>query len=208
MNAGRLLAIVVLAAAVVATVWGIRRAIQAPGVEAGRNGQMDAEAVHFPPLPGFDLVDRSGQRIQKADLEGKVWVAGFIFTRCQGPCPRVAAQMLSLQKALFPSGVWLVTFTVDPGFDLPEVLDLYAKKLGAGPHWLFLTGEEGPLYRLIREGFKLGVGAAEEPGAAHAVTHSTRLVLVDRSGSIQGYFDSEDPGAMSRLIRKAGDLTR
>ncbi len=35
----------------------------------------------------FQLTERSGSRVGKHDLLGRVWIADFIFTRCGGPCP-------------------------------------------------------------------------------------------------------------------------
>jgi len=43
-------------------------------------------------IEDFSLTERSGKTITKKDLEGKPWVACFVFTRCAGPCPRVSGQ--------------------------------------------------------------------------------------------------------------------
>jgi protein SCO1/2 len=90
--------------------------------------------------------------------------------------------------------VRLVTFTVDPDHDQPEELKEYAAHFQADPErWLFLTGPQEELYRLIRDSFRLGVqpnqGTARSPGSE--VTHSTKLALVDRHGHLRGYFAGE-----------------
>jgi cytochrome oxidase Cu insertion factor (SCO1/SenC/PrrC family) len=141
----------------------------------------------------FALTERSGEKVHRADLLGKVWVAAFGFTRCTGPCPQVSGTMARLQAELAGQpDVRLVSFSVDPDHDTPEVLRDYAQRFGADPHrWLFLTGPRDDVYRLILESFHLAVqqneGEARRPG--QEVTHSTRLALVDRSGHIRGYFD-------------------
>jgi cytochrome oxidase Cu insertion factor (SCO1/SenC/PrrC family) len=141
----------------------------------------------------FTLTERSGKTVSQADLQGKVWIASFVFTRCTGPCPQVSGTMARLQSELanYPD-VRLVTFTVDPEHDDPGELKRYAGHFQADPErWLFLTGKQEDIYRLLREGFHVGVeqnsGEARKRGSE--VMHSTKLVLVDRRGHIRGYFD-------------------
>lgn len=150
----------------------------------------------------FTLTERNGQTISRTDLDRKIWVAAFIFTRCAGPCPRVTQSMAELHRFVGGSSdVTLVTFTVDPEFDTPEVLTRYANGWQAGERWLFLTGDREAIYRLIRQDFKLGVRASEgenrKPG--YEVDHSTRLVVIDPQGRIRGYYDGTDPEAVARL---------
>src|SRR3954462_8087911 len=82
----------------------------------------------------FALTERSGKEVRRSDLSGQVWVADFIFTRCAGPCAQVSANMARLQKQLADRpGVKLVTFTVDPEYDTPQVLTRYARRYEADP---------------------------------------------------------------------------
>ena len=147
----------------------------------------------FGPVGDFSLTERDGRTVTNADLAGKVWIASFVFTRCTGPCPQVTGTVARLQDALRDeSDVRLVTFTVDPEHDDPDELKKYADHFGADrERWLFLTGPEDGLHRLIRENFHLGVsraaGEAAKPG--QEVSHSTKLALVDRRGHVRGYFD-------------------
>src|SRR6185369_9277822 len=99
----------------------------------------------------FSFTECHGQTVTKADLLGKPWLACFIFTQCAGPCPRVSEQMAVLQKRLKELDVRLVSFTVDPDRDTPEVLRAYADKYGADPEkWWFLTGDKAEIYRLVK----------------------------------------------------------
>jgi cytochrome oxidase Cu insertion factor (SCO1/SenC/PrrC family) len=115
-------------------------------------------------VPDFVLRERSGQPVSKADLLGKVWIVNFIFTQCVEECPLATSRMARLQEAFTTeTDVRLVSITVDPEHDTPEVLREYAKSLGAHPQrWLFLTGEKERIHRLAREGFRLGVFEASE----------------------------------------------
>jgi cytochrome oxidase Cu insertion factor (SCO1/SenC/PrrC family) len=171
------------------------------------------------PVQDFSLTERSGRTVTRADLLGKVWVAGFVFTRCTGACPQVCATMARLQKETAGEpDVRLVNFSVDPRHDTPEVLRRYAERYQADPErWVFLTGDRDQVYGLIRTSFLLGVeeteGTARRPG--NEVTHSSRLALVDRRGHVRGYFDGrqvDDDGSpvddVPRLVARIKSLLR
>lgn len=115
-------------------------------------------------VPDFALTERSGRRITRADLLGKVWIANFIYTHCTETCPLQSAQMARLQANLQGEpDVRLVSITVDPEQDTPQVLAEYASRFGADrERWLFLTGERRPIYTLALEGFRLSVADPEE----------------------------------------------
>jgi protein SCO1/2 len=106
----------------------------------------------------------------------------------------------------------LVSMTVDPTRDTPEVLSEYAKRFSADPgRWLFLTGEKETIYKFAQEGFHLGAleiphEKRPESGATH--THSSRFVLVDREAQIRGYYVSTEAEAMKRLRRDLKILLR
>jgi protein SCO1 len=159
-----------------------------------------AEMPVYGTLPAFEFVERSGESVSLESLKGKVWVADFIFTHCAGPCPLISSKMSRLQKAVRElDDVRLVSFTVDPERDTPEVLREYAQRYQAEPErWLFLTGPKEPLYQLVGEGFHLAVEDGESE--AGQVTHSTRFVLVDQQGRIRGYYDGAQPGTADALL--------
>jgi protein SCO1/2 len=145
------------------------------------------------PVGHFSLTERSGRTITEKDLEGSVWIASFIFTRCSGPCPAVTGTIARLQNELkdIPQ-VKFVTFTVDPSRDDMTALRDYAKSRNADPDkWLFLTGDEATIHKLMSEQFKQAIerksGEDVKPGDEFG--HSTRLLVVDRVGVIRASFD-------------------
>jgi protein SCO1/2 len=158
-------------------------------------------------VPSFQFVNQNGQPYGSAQLAGKIWIADFIFTSCPGPCPMISARMSELQKPLEKTGVHLVSFTVDPEKDTPEVLHGYAEKFQARPErWDFLTGPKSALYNLSHDGFKLAVSdGSEEAGVP---VHSTRMVLVDRRGEIRGYYEATEPDAVTKLLADTSHLLR
>jgi protein SCO1/2 len=162
-------------------------------------------------VPPFSLTERSGKTITNHDLDGKIWVADFIFTTCPGPCPLISAHMAKLQSKLAGDNrVQLVSFTVDPQDDTPSVLSVYADRLGADPqHWWFLTGPEKPLYDLIQNGFYQAVqdnhGKHLDPGQ-YVVSHSTYMALVDSHGTMRGFYQGLDPEEQANLLKAIHQL--
>jgi protein SCO1/2 len=158
-------------------------------------------------VPAFQLVNQNGQSFGSAQLTGKIWIADFIYTTCPGPCPMISSRMSELQKPLEKSDVHLVSFSVDPEKDTPQVLRGYAEKLQADPaRWDFLTGPKSTIYKLSHDGFKLAVSdGSDEQGIP---VHSTRMVLVDRHGRIRGYYDATEPDAVTKLVADANHLLR
>ncbi|RMF20217.1 MAG: SCO family protein [Deltaproteobacteria bacterium] len=161
-------------------------------------------------VPAFELVDQSGGAFGSEDLAGHVWVASFIYTRCEGPCPIIVDRLGRLARALRDEDdLRIVSFSVDPQYDTPPVLAAYARSHGIdGRRWKLLTGQPQVVLDLIRRGFFLPVeiAAGGDAKAAERVTHSVRLVLVDRRQRIRGYYDSQDAKDLRRLEDQARDL--
>src|SRR5688572_7127281 len=121
-----------------------------------------------PPLgdvPAFTLRDQHGRDVVKTDWLGSVVVVNFIYSRCAEACPLSMAWMLKLQTVYeHEDRVQLVSISVDPEFDTPEILASYAKDLNVrSPRWSFLTGDKEEVYRLARGGFHLGVFDPNDP---------------------------------------------
>ncbi|HKD08026.1 MAG TPA: SCO family protein [Bryobacteraceae bacterium] len=152
-------------------------------------------------VPDFQLTDQKNRAFTRASLDGHVWVADFVYTTCQGPCPRMSSRMRALQNAT-PGDVKLVSFTVDPDNDTPPVLDAYGKRFGADDsRWALLTGNKDTLNSLDRDAFKLGtIGAGMD--------HSTRFVLVDKKGRIRGYYGIAEGDPVAKISRDAARLEK
>jgi protein SCO1/2 len=158
-------------------------------------------------VPGFQLTNQNGQPFGSAQLAGKIWIADFIYTTCPGPCPMISSRMSELQKPLEKTDVHLVSFSVDPDKDTPEVLRGYAAKLQAEPgRWDFLTGAKSAVFKLSHDGFKLAVSDGSD--AQGIPVHSTRMVLIDRHAQIRGYYDATEPEAITKLLADTNHLLR
>ena len=151
-------------------------------------------------LPPFSFTDQDGKTITEKDIEGKVVIADYIFTRCQTICPKMSSNLESVQRAFADNpNVVLLSHTVDPEYDTVQVLNSYAKLHGAlSGKWHFLTGEKEKLYKQASEGYK--IVASEEANGPDAFVHSDRIVLLDRNGFIRGYYNGTDSMQIDTLI--------
>ena len=155
-------------------------------------------------VPAFSLTTQNGTGFSSDSLQGRVWVADFIFTTCNGPCPRMSSQLRRLQNRLGKrdenlKSVRLVSITVDPQHDDPRTLLEYSRHFRADPRiWSFLTGPEQEIRRLSVDTFHINT-------AASPLEHSTRLILVDGKARIRGYYESTDAEMLEQL---AGDMDK
>ena len=146
----------------------------------------------------FSLTEASGKTVTLANLNGKVWIASFIFTHCAGSCPVMTHHLAKAQSDLpVRDDLKLVSISVDPAHDTPAALAKYAAENGADrSRWLFLTGEKATVHRLSRETFKLPLDDSTD-----TIDHSSKFVLVDRNGAIRGYYDGLDVETLKQLVR-------
>src|SRR4051812_7102391 len=147
----------------------------------------------------FSLTNQTGHATSMADLQGHVWVADIIFTRCPGPCARMTRQMKALQDALPKnSEAKLVSLTTDPDYDTPPILAEYAGKFGADSNrWVFLTGTKPEIAKLATDSLKLTAieKKPEEREASNDLfIHSTISVIVDRKGRLRGVYETTGEG--------------
>lgn len=168
----------------------------------------DPPEVMFTLPSDYALVDHRGRPFDPATLRGKVWVAGFVFTTCPSSCPAVTRAMDELRARFDRYGVdvEMVSFTVDPEHDTPEVLAEHFAAMGVeSDHWRFVTGEPRAVLRLVRHGFKLGVGdrEADEQNVAYDIAHSTKLALVDGEGGVRGFYGISDEHGTDEIFERA-----
>jgi protein SCO1/2 len=158
-------------------------------------------------IPPFELTGQDGRPFGSKDLAGRVWIASFLFTRCETVCPAVTRQMTRIQartRNLEPA-LHLVSISVDPRHDTPARLAEYARGARASPRmWTFLTGPAERVQETVVRGLRVHMGEDEAGGAE--VSHGTHLVLVDGAARIRGYYDPDDPEAVDRVVRDAALL--
>ena len=155
----------------------------------------------------FRLINQLGDTITEKDLEGKIYVADFFFTTCPGICKAMAAQKQRIQEAnKGTSDFAILSHSVTPEMDSPEVLFEYGKKYGADPSiWQLTTGDRKEIYRLAR---KVYFAAKLEPGQSEDdMVHTENFVLVDKEKRIRGIYDGTSESSVDQLIEDI-DLLR
>jgi protein SCO1/2 len=181
-------------------------------VAAKRHPQYTPKLDDFGPVPAFAFTDETGHPFPTEAMAGRVTIVDFIFTRCDAVCPGSTARMLDLQErtADLDQAVWLVSFTVDPAYDTPDVLARYAKDFHADPRrWRFITGDLTELRPVIEGAFMSGIddtGGKTESGAPN-IFHGERFFLVDQNLHIRQFYDTDPPG-LARLARDARYLAK
>ncbi|MFN6117024.1 MAG: SCO family protein [Flavobacteriales bacterium] len=169
-----------------------------------RDGKMVVDTI-YAEVPPFAFIDQFGRPFTDKQVQGKVLVVDFFFTRCTTICPKMSVQMQQLQLKLNDDAyddVVFLSHTVDPEHDTPEVLNAYARKLQADTaRWKFLTGNKADIYLQGSDGYYLA--AREDVLAEGGFLHSEKFVLVDKQRHIRGYYDGTTAEGMNAL---AADL--
>src|SRR5262245_41253808 len=105
-----------------------------------RHAEAAAQLDDFGPVGQFSFVGRDGKPVTNSDLDGNIWSCPCFFPCCTESCPQLSGAFARLQHELRGQpNIRLVSLTVDPEHDNSEVLNRYAKSVGANPdRWLFL----------------------------------------------------------------------
>jgi protein SCO1/2 len=151
------------------------------------NGSTDVndKLVKIGPVPKFELTNQENVKISNDFYKGKVYVLEFFFATCPSICPKMNANMVTIQNTFFGNpNFGIVSITIDPVHDTPAVLKEHAKLLGAkSSNWNFLTGDQDYIYNLSNKGFNIYVG--ENSKVAGGFEHSGLFALIDKKGNIR-----------------------
>ena len=140
-------------------------------------------------VPNFEFTNQDGELISNSFYDGKVYVVEFFFTTCPTICPIMNENMVKIQNEFYGNlDFGIVSFSINPKYDTPEVLKQYAKDHGATlKNWNFLTGDQEKIYELANAGFTLYAG--ENSDAGGGFEHSGMFALVDKQGNIRSRLD-------------------
>ncbi|CAD2076050.1 SCO1 protein [Jeotgalicoccus aerolatus] len=149
-------------------------------------------------IQDFEVTNQNDETFTREDMDGKVWLLSFIFTNCATVCPPMTQNMTQVTQELDEKGIenyGVMSFSVDPEVDTPEVLTEYAGwyDIPEDTDWQFLTGYD---YEFIRgfaeDNFKTIV--APPPEGSDQVTHGTAFYLIDENGTIIKDYPGVDSG--------------
>lgn len=152
-------------------------------------------------IPPFSFTDQDGKTVTEKTVDGKIYIADFFFTSCPSICP-VMAGNLSLVQDEFKDNpdIMILSHSIDPEYDTPEVLKKYAEEKGADTKfWTFVTGNKDSIYDIC-ENYYMGY-AKEDAREEGGYVHSGFLILVDKNRHVRGAYDGTNQGKTEDLIR-------
>ena len=151
-------------------------------------------------IPAFSFTDQDGKTVTEKTVEGKIYVADFIFTRCGSICPKMTNNMGLLQEKFKNNdAVLLLSHSVTPAMDSVPVLKKYAEEKGViSGKWHLLTGNEDEIYALAKKQYYAGdtIGYYQ---AGNEFLHTENFILVDKHRRIRGVYNGTLPLEMERL---------
>ncbi|HNJ89473.1 MAG TPA: SCO family protein [Chitinophagales bacterium] len=160
----------------------------------GSNGE-----PHY--VQDFSLLNQDSVLLDMTPYKGKIYVADFFFTTCQGICPIMTEGMLKVYHAYETTpNVMFLSHTVDPDHDTPYILKRYAGNRDINnAKWQFVTGDKKQIYDLARYSYL--VDASVGDGGPTDFVHTENFALVDPEGRIRGYYDGTDTVEVNKLIK-------
>jgi len=104
-------------------------------------------------FPNVPLVSQDGRKVRfyRDLLKDKIVMINMMYTRCEGICPGVTANLVKVQKLLgekLGRDVFMYSISLKPQEDTPEALRGYMKAHRVGPGWAFYTGASNDIERL------------------------------------------------------------
>ncbi|SDM85354.1 Cytochrome oxidase Cu insertion factor, SCO1/SenC/PrrC family [Fictibacillus solisalsi] len=153
-------------------------------------------------VDSFTYTDEKGKPFSLNQLEGKVWLANFIFTNCETVCPPMTAHMAKLQDMLAKEKIPadIVSFSVDPKRDSPTQLRAFGKKFDSDfTNWHFLTGySQKEIETFAKSSFKAAVSA--EPTSDQFI-HGTSFYLVNSKGNVLKRYDGVQNVPFDQIVK-------
>lgn len=149
-------------------------------------------------LEKFEAVNQHNETFTSEDMDGKVWLANLIFTQCVTVCPPMTQNMTELTQELEKAdleNVGIVSFSVDPDTDTPEVLSEYMSWYSPSEtiEWQLLTGYEFEYLRdYALNNFKSIVKLPQD--GSNQVLHGTAIYLIDENGKLVKDYTGIDAG--------------
>ena len=151
-------------------------------------------------IDNFSFTNQNGKTITQKDYEGKIYVADFFFTTCPSICVPMGENMAWLQEQIKNNPkVMLLSHTVMPDIDTPEVLKAYALKKGViDSKWNLVTGKKEDIYYIARKSY-LAVKTTDS-SELYDMVHTENFVLVDSKKRIRGFYDGTNLEEAKRLL--------
>jgi cytochrome oxidase Cu insertion factor (SCO1/SenC/PrrC family) len=156
--------------------------------------------IKRPPLMGrlekdLEFTERSGKKVNLAELKGKIIIASWVFTRCPRGCAGVIAKLKKLHDEFGGNpGIQFISFTLDPE-DTPEMMKKFASGIDIKDtdQWWFLNGEKDVVRNFMTFSLKfrpvMDLPEADRLTPDDKYIHDLRVAIVDHQGHLRGLYD-------------------
>jgi len=150
----------------------------------------------------FSLTTQAGKVVGAHDLDGYIYVASFVYTKCAAVCPLLVRQLARVQAAMRTRpDVRIVSFSVTPETDTPAVLASFGRDRGIdAARWWLLTGDRNQIYSLARQSY-----FADDDRTGDFL-HTEKVLLVDRAGHLRGVYNGTQPFQVDQLVKDIGKI--
>lgn len=141
-------------------------------------------------IPSFSFIDQNGNTLNEKNIEGKIYVSNFFFTKCRSICPKMTSHMFLLQEYYKKdNAIFLLSHSVTPESDSVATLKAYSELNKVDySKWRLLTGSKKEIYSLARQqyfaGDSIGVMQSDKD-----FLHTENFILVDKHRRIRGVYN-------------------
>ncbi|REA60138.1 SCO family protein [Dyadobacter luteus] len=159
------------------------------------------EQIIYPVIPDFSFLNQNGKVVTQSDYKDKIYIADFFFTTCPTICPVMKKNMLLVYEQFKDDQrVGILSHTIDPEHDTPQVLKQYSDDLGlSGNMWTFVTGDREKIFDIGQKHYM--VSASTDPDEPGGYIHSGSFVLVDKDKHVRGMYDGTSQASTKELIK-------
>jgi protein SCO1/2 len=141
-------------------------------------------------IPSFSFIDQNGNTLNEKNIEGKIYVSNFFFTKCRSICPKMTSHMFLLQEYYKKdNAIFLLSHSVTPESDSVATLKAYSELNKVDYNkWRLLTGSKKEIYSLARQqyfaGDSIGVYQTDKD-----FLHTENFILIDKHRRIRGVYN-------------------
>ena len=171
-------------------------------------GKVKSPPVSF--VKPFSFTNQDGKTVTEKDMTGKVYVAEYFFTNCEGICPKMNNNMrLVYDEFKSDSNFLILSHTCDPDRDSVGQMKYYADSMKVDTRrWIFLTGEKQKLYDAARVSYTIDDPVNNLKSIDDQFIHSQFWALVNKKGDVIKIYDGLKESEVKSLIKAAGKLLK
>lgn len=152
----------------------------------------------------FAFTNQDGNMVTNKDVEGKIYVAEYFFTTCQGICPKLNSNMRLVYDAFKDEkNVLILSHTCLPEVDSVARLKRYADSMKVNTsRWIFLTGRKDSLYNMARVSYTIDDPVNNLKTTADDFLHTQFWALVNEEGKVKKVYDGLKESEVNAMIKQ------